>query len=141
MSRTAFEILADGLETGLADDLELWLEWERASKGRRQLLHSQGLKTRVGIDELTDEEIAAAKDEGEGETLVILPRKTWREVYPIAVELLEAPEAGGIAGQCSGWEDRALLYEVPETTTDVASGTVRPRGRDRPASAPRERRE
>ncbi|MEA2213450.1 MAG: hypothetical protein QOF83_3398 [Solirubrobacteraceae bacterium] len=137
MSRTAFEILADGLETGLADDLELWLEWERASKGRRQLLYSRGLKARAGIDELTDEEISAAKDEGE--TLVVLPRKTWREVYPIAVELLEATEAGGIAGAMLWLEDRKLLYEVPETTTDVASGTVRPRGRDRPTSVRRKR--
>jgi Replication protein len=134
-SRTAFEILADGLETGLADDLELWLEWERASKGRRQLLYSRGLKARAGIDDLSDEQIAAAKDEGE--TLVILPRKTWREVYPVAVELLEATEAGGIAGAMLWLEDRELLYELCETTADVASGTVRPRGRDRPASVKR----
>jgi hypothetical protein len=109
--RTPFEILADGLETGLADDLDLWLEWETASKGRRQLVWSRGLKVRVEIEELSDEEIAEASDEGE--TLVVLPRQTWREVWPVAVQLLEATEAGAVAGALLWLDDRGLLYEVP----------------------------
>jgi len=113
LSRTPFEILADGLATGRADDLELWLEWEAASKGCRQLVWSRGLKARVGVDELSDEEIAAA-NVGE-ETLLILPPRTWREVYPIAVELLEATEADGIAGAMMWLDDRGLVYEIPRT--------------------------
>lgn len=112
--RTPFEVLADGFTTGLADDLEAWLEWERASKGRRQLVWSRGLKAAALIDELTDEEIATASDEGE--TLLVLPKLTWRSVYPVAVELLEATETGGIAGAMIWLEDRGLLYEVPDTS-------------------------
>jgi hypothetical protein len=112
--RTPFEILADGLETGLADDLELWLEWEAASKGRRQLLWSRGLKKRVGIEDLDDEEIAAQKDEGE--TLLVLPRLSWRQVWPVAVELLEAVEQGGVAGAMLWLDDRGISYEVQDTS-------------------------
>jgi hypothetical protein len=112
--RTPFEVLADGLATGLADDLELWLEWERSSKGRRQLVWSRGLKAKAGIEDRSDEEIAAESDEGE--TLVILPRLTWREVWPVAVELLEATEAGGVAGAMLWLEDRGLFYEIPDTS-------------------------
>ncbi len=110
--RTPFEVLADGLETGLADDLEIWLEWEQASKGRRQLVWSRGLKARSGIEDLTDEEIAEAADEGE--TLLILPRRTWQAIRDFAVELLDATEAGGLAAAMIWLEDRELLYEVPD---------------------------
>jgi len=118
--RTPFEILADGLDTGNADDLELWLEWEAASKGRRQLLWSRGLKKRVGIDELDDEEIAAQKDEGE--TLLVLPRLSWQQVWPIAVELLEATESGGIAGAMLWLDDRGVNYEIQGTSPCVGGG-------------------
>jgi hypothetical protein len=112
--RTAFEILADGLETGNADDLERWLEWEAASKGRRQLVWSRGLKARAGIEDLTDEEIAAQKDEGE--TLLVLPRLSWQQVWPVAVELLEATEQGGISGAMVWLEDRGISYEIQDTS-------------------------
>jgi hypothetical protein len=111
--RTPFEVLADGLDTGLAEDLELWLEWEKASKGRRQLVWSRGLKKRAGIEERTDEEIAAATDEGE--TLLVLPRLSWQVVFPVAVELLEATESGGIAGAMLWLEERGVFYEVQDT--------------------------
>jgi hypothetical protein len=107
-------VLADGLETGNADDLELWLEWEAASKGRRQLLWSRGLKKRVGIEYLKDEEIAAQKDEGE--TLLVLPRLSWQQVWPVAVELLDATEQGGIAGAMVWLEGRGILYEIQDTS-------------------------
>lgn len=41
-------------------DLARWWEWEEASKGRRQITWSRGLRTLLGLDqEQTDEEIAA----------------------------------------------------------------------------------
>lgn len=33
--RTPFQLLLGALDTGLADDLQRWWEWEKASKGRR----------------------------------------------------------------------------------------------------------
>lgn len=67
--RTPFQILADCVigqndpessPAKFARDMAIWYEWERASKGRRQLTWSRGLKEFLGIDDdLTDEEIAA----------------------------------------------------------------------------------
>lgn len=56
-----------------ADDLALWSEWEQASKGRRQLTWSQGLRQLVGLvpDERSDEEIAA--DEHGGADVLRIP--------------------------------------------------------------------
>jgi hypothetical protein len=112
--RSPFEVLAEGLDTGNADDLEVWLEWEAASKGRRQLVWSRGLKARAGIEDRTDEEIAAAADEGE--TLLVLPRSTWREMWPVAVELLETTEDGGIGAAMVWLDERGLFYEVQATS-------------------------
>ena len=47
---------------GDADALDLWHEWETASKGKRALTYSRGLRAAAGLDaEATDEEIAAAE--------------------------------------------------------------------------------
>src|SRR5699024_6311398 len=57
-SRTPFELLDDAINDGRADDFDRWFEWERDSKGMQQLLWSNGLKERVGVDERQDEELA-----------------------------------------------------------------------------------
>lgn len=47
-------------------DLELWQTFEQASKGRRQLLWSHGLKAELGVDqELTDQEIVDQEHGGD----------------------------------------------------------------------------
>jgi hypothetical protein len=71
-NRAPFAILRDALTTSLADDCELWIEWEQASHGRRQLTWSQGLRewARLGR-EATDEEIV--EEDQHGEDVVILP--------------------------------------------------------------------
>ena len=92
----------------------MWLEWEKASKGRRQLVWSRGLKKRAGIEDRTDEQSAAEQDEGE--TLLVLPRLSWQQVWPAAVELLEATEQGGIAGAMVWLEDRGIPYEIQDTS-------------------------
>lgn len=59
VNRTPFQILADVEALGDADDLAIWWEWESASKGRRQITWSVGLREFLGLNaELTDEEIA-----------------------------------------------------------------------------------
>lgn len=52
--RTPFELLRSVVEDGLADDLDLWNEYEKASKGRRALTWSRGLKKLCGADEVSD---------------------------------------------------------------------------------------
>ena len=74
--RTPFGILADVVELGDADDLDLWHEWEQASKGRRQLTWSVGIRDLLGIgDEETDESIAE-KDLG-GEVVMEFEIYEW----------------------------------------------------------------
>jgi len=46
---TPFGILARLVANGEARDLALWHEWEAASKGKRQLLWSNGLRADLGI--------------------------------------------------------------------------------------------
>lgn len=72
-SRTPWEVLAELRDWGLADDLELWEEWEKASKGKRALTWSRGLRARVGLDvEATDEEIAETEVGSEADTGFII---------------------------------------------------------------------
>lgn len=107
--RTPFEILHNGLATGLADDLDLWFEWEQGSKGMRQLTWSRGLKGRVGVDDKSDEEIAAETDNGA--TIAVLPARTWKIVYPVAEQLLEAAEHGGRDGAYAWLDSRGLPFD------------------------------
>lgn len=58
-SRTPFEILTSVVETGDCDDLSLWHEFEQASRGKRLMTWSRGLKQMFGIGEVTDEDAAA----------------------------------------------------------------------------------
>lgn len=58
-SRTPWQLLDSARLTGDADDLDLWNEYELATKGKRALTFSRGLRDRLGIGaEATDEEIA-----------------------------------------------------------------------------------
>lgn len=62
-NRTPFEILRDVIRNGEEKDLARWWEWEEASKGRRQLTWSRGLRDFLALgaektdDEITDEEV------------------------------------------------------------------------------------
>lgn len=56
-SLTPFQILQHFTETGEADYLDLWREYEEASRGRRALTWSQGLKEAAGIAEVADADI------------------------------------------------------------------------------------
>jgi hypothetical protein len=92
-NRTPFGILADVAANGDADDLDLWHEWERGSKGRRQLTWAQGLREFLALgDEATDEEIAE-DDSLDGEVLVELTRDQWVAVRRSSSRLLDAAEA------------------------------------------------
>jgi hypothetical protein len=80
-NRTPFRILSDVLAFGLVDDVALWHEWERASKGRRQLTWSAGLRSMLlDDDERSDEEVAAEELGTADDDLVELPAAGWRMV-------------------------------------------------------------
>lgn len=114
--RTPFEILGDALASGLVDDMELWWEWEQASKGMRQLVWSRGLKQRAGVQDRTDEEIA--EDPEQGATIAILPARTWKHVYPVAEELLTVTERGGPEAAYRWLDARGLPFDHRDTRTE-----------------------
>ncbi|MEU4345772.1 protein rep [Nocardia sp. NPDC023852] len=100
-NRTPFAILADFGNHALADDLELWWEYEEATAGRSAIRWSPGLWAKLMPDEDfgTEEEIAA--EEHEGETVAVLTPWTWRRIRVIPgaeIAVLEAVEAEGWHG-------------------------------------------
>jgi hypothetical protein len=108
-SRSPFAILRDGLATGLADDLEAWWEFERASHGRRQVTWSRGIRDRYRLAaEETDAEIAE-HDLG-GEDVLVLPGETWRAVRDAAEVLLAVAEDEGPAGAARWLRARGLVW-------------------------------
>lgn len=106
-NRSPFALLRDGLATGLADDLEAWWEFEKASHGRRQLTWSQGIRDLYGVGpEQSDAEIAE-EDLGSAD-LIALPAETWRVVRDVAEELLTAAEKDGLVGAVAWLRSRGL---------------------------------
>jgi hypothetical protein len=93
---TPFGLLARLLEEGDAADLDLWHEWERESKGKRQLVWSNGLRADLGVGpEESDEDAAAASDGS-----VVLCSVTGQAYARLArcgglLSVLEAAERGG----------------------------------------------
>lgn len=100
-SRTPFEILADFGDTARADDLELWWEFEHATRGRSAIRWSPRLRALLLPDEeeKTDEEIAA-EDVG-GELVAVLRGSLWarlRHDPDAAADALQAVELLGWEG-------------------------------------------
>jgi len=88
-NRTPFRILSDVVRLGLADDLALWHEWERGSKGRRQLTWSTGLRALlVAADERTDDELAADELGTADDDLVELPASSLRMLADLGLHAL-----------------------------------------------------
>lgn len=110
-SRTMWQVLADGLATGLADDLEAWAEYEKASHQRKQVTFSRGLRQRFRLaEEETDEEIAG-KDLG-SDDLIALPAETWHAIRGCAEQLLTAAEVDGIVGAQLWLTARRLEWQL-----------------------------
>lgn len=61
-SRTPWQLLDSARLSGDADDLDIWHEYETATRGKRALVWSRGLRNRIGLGtEATDEQVAAAE--------------------------------------------------------------------------------
>lgn len=100
-NRTPWGILSDFLRTGDMDDLDLWHEYEKASKGKRQVVWSRGLRNEFGLDsERTDEEIA--EEEHDGETIALIASTDYRRGCRMSSrfpsQLLDAAEDYGRPG-------------------------------------------
>lgn len=110
-NRTPFQITGDFFETGDADDLGIWHEWEKGSKGRRALTWSKGLREWAELAaEKSDEEVAA--EDLMGEDLILLQAETWRAVRGQSWLILELAEKGKTS--LTEWLDRGgLSWEHP----------------------------
>ena len=95
-SRSPWQILADAAE-GDARSAELWRDYVSATKGRRQLEWSRGLKRRFGIEDVSDEDTAmrAARDEST-EVVLELSKSEWNALRRAngVLRILELAESG-----------------------------------------------
>jgi hypothetical protein len=94
-NRTPFRILSDFVEFGVADDLDLWSEWETASRGRRQLTWASGFRAvLLAESERSDDELAADELGSADDDLVEIPADGLRLVvaYGLHAELLDQAE-------------------------------------------------
>jgi hypothetical protein len=105
--RNPFRLLGDLVEAGRADPLtgELnpdwvrWREYVRAIKGRKFLTWSHGLKDRLEVNDISDQEAAEA-EEG-GVVVAVIEQWTWRVVRhcpEFYAQILTAAELHGEAG-------------------------------------------
>jgi hypothetical protein len=95
--RTPLQILEAFRWSGDIEDLALWHEYERATRGHQAITWSKQLRQLLTQSpERTDEEIAA--EEIGGAVLVVIEARTWRSVTRIpglAAHLLDEAERGG----------------------------------------------
>lgn len=86
-NRTPFGIVADLLDVATGEmgadydrDLELWHTFEKVSRGKRQLLWSNGLRDELSLamDERSDQEIVEAGHDGE--EVAVIPSNVYRAV-------------------------------------------------------------
>jgi len=98
---------------GDADALDAWHEWERGSKGRRQITWSQGLRDSLGLTvEKSDEDVAA--EELSGSDLLLITSDGWREMvvnYWLIPQLLTVTEAGGLHAARNFLDAHGIDYE------------------------------
>lgn len=96
-------------ELSEGEKANLWREFYQATKGRRAITWSRGLKARFGIDEVTDDEIM--NEDTQGKTIYLTTAKAYRK----------AKTEGKIA-QCLEWaEDEnwtRLARILPRVTLD-----------------------
>lgn len=112
----AWALLDLVVNDGDADALDLWHEYEKGSHGRRQLTWSQGLRDMFGVEEVSDEEIAAEELSTRDDTLVLLDGEAWSAVVrtpAMLPQLLDAAEAGGRPAVIALLQSRGIPYRVP----------------------------
>jgi hypothetical protein len=112
--RTPFEILEAFRWTGDAEDLALWHEYERATKGHQAITWSKGLRKLLETPERTDEEIAA--EEIGGDVIALIEPRAWREIIAmpgLPAFLLDEAERGGSSAVAIVLARYGVQLEVP----------------------------
>lgn len=96
-NRTPFQIAADAVATGNAQDIAIWAEWTRTAPGHRALTWSKHVRERFGLTtpETDDETLAAQETGTTDDTILVLPAPTWHALRPHAHILLDTAENHG----------------------------------------------
>lgn len=113
-------------ELAEAGEDELFCEYVLATAGKAQLVWSRGLKAMVGVDEVSDEEIAEAAEDTT-ETIAEVSRVGWDAVLDehAEAELLTVATQGGYAAVKAWFRLRGLADEVCQSSIfDGMGGTV-----------------
>jgi hypothetical protein len=100
-TRQVMELVDQFIATGETSALARWHEWEKASKGRRQIAWSRGLRERYGVGiEIADEELAAAELGTVDDTVCWIEAAGWSSLIKrpwLIPELLNVLEVEGWA--------------------------------------------
>lgn len=106
----------DSIQAGDADALDLWHEWERFSKGRRQVTWATGFRRQLlAIEEPSDEQIAAEEIGTEEDSVVYITPDGWANLcgYPADLaHLLTTAETSGLQGVRLFLDSRAVDYRL-----------------------------
>ncbi len=111
-----FALLERLEQTGEAELLRLWHEWESASKGKRQIGWSRGLRERYGVDVVEDQAIVDEAIGTEDDDWVAWTRTGWRELvrHPARLaQLLEVAEAAGIDAVTGLLDSWGIAWVLP----------------------------
>ena len=99
---SVWSVLDSLLNTGLVDFLDQWHEWERASKGRKQLTWSQGFRAGLLLDaEQTDEQLAEQEVGSKTDDLVAITADGWAGLVrrpELVAYMLTVTEQAGMVG-------------------------------------------
>lgn len=121
-TRPAWSLLDAAAEAGDADALDLWHEYEKGSKGRRQMTWAQGLRKELGMQlEQTDEQIADEELGSSDDDLVVITSAGWKRVVEglLMVPILEATETGGLPALRSLLMREGVEYRLPREAVPV----------------------
>lgn len=120
-TRPPWALLDDWFGDGDADSAAAWLEFEKASKGKRQLTWSRGLRELLGLSiEKDDEEIAAEELGSAADDLVRISKQGWRQVLctpELIPEILNSADRRGLSGLRALLDEHCIEYSIPEGET------------------------
>lgn len=116
-TRPTWALLDHLQRTGEAPALELWHEWERISKGKRQVGWSKGLREQFApeVVEATDDEIVAEELGTASDDVLRLDAEAWKELVRWSgrpVELLEFLERGGVELAAAALHHWGIRHEL-----------------------------
>ncbi|MFF6976041.1 MULTISPECIES: hypothetical protein [Streptomyces] len=131
---TALELAAIAA-AGNGQAIELWREYEFATRGIQCLTWSQGLRERlahlVELDEREDDQIPDEEtaETPEAPSLLITREAWWRSIVPVhgaRADILHAAEVGGLPGAIGVLDKLGLVHGVDYGPPDQMSGPVLP---------------